>query len=130
MTKVYNLAARKQLRQQLRRSMPEAEILLWSRLRGRKILCRKFQRQYSVGPYVIDLYCPECKLAIEIDGDTHNTDEAREYDEERQAFVEAFGIQFLRFTNNQVYRTIDDVVRQITGKIVEIEKNLSSPSPC
>ena len=58
-------------RRQLRGSMPEAEVILWSRLKGRQLLGCKFRRQYSVGSFVIDFFSVEIKLGIELDGDSH-----------------------------------------------------------
>jgi very-short-patch-repair endonuclease len=106
------------MRQQLRRNMPKAEELLWNKLRRRQVLGYKFRRQFSVGPYSIDFYCPEIKLAIEVDGDSHFSPEATEYDQERQTYIESFGIRFLRFTNNQIYKTITDVMDHIAQTMI------------
>ncbi len=127
MTKVYNKTDEKEMRQRLRRNMPKAEILLWSRLRGRQLLGYKFRRQFSVGSYSIDFYCPELKLAIEVDGDSHFTNDALQYDQERQGFIEVFGIQFLRFTNNQIYQTTDDVIECISQAILERQSSQFPP---
>ncbi len=64
--------------------MPVAERLLWSRLRGKLIAGYKFRRQYSVESFVIDFYCPQAKLAIEVDGESHYRSGAEEYDRLRQ----------------------------------------------
>ena len=80
-------------RRQLRGSMPEAEVILWSRLKGRQLLGCKFRRQYSVGSFVIDFFSVEIKLGIELDGDSHFQPGAPEYDSERQQFIESFGIR-------------------------------------
>jgi len=97
--------------------MPPAEIILWSRLKGRQLEGYKFRRQYSVEHFVIDFYCPELKLAVEIDGDSHYTsphpllgkegNKGRLSDIQRQIQIEAFGIQFLRFTNREVYENLE-----------------------
>ena len=68
--------------------MTEAEILVWSKLRAKQMCGHKFRRQYSVGVYSLDFYCPSLKLAIEIDGDTHFQAGARKYDLTRQEFIE------------------------------------------
>lgn len=60
--------------------MPNEEIILWSRLKNRQLGGLRFRRQYSVGRYVVDFYCPEVRLVIEIDGDYHFTGEAKQYD--------------------------------------------------
>lgn len=73
----------------------------------------KFRRQYSVGSYIIDFYSPEIKLAIEVDGDSHFEHQAIKYDRERQSFIENFGIQFLRFTNIDIYKNLHGVLEEI-----------------
>jgi very-short-patch-repair endonuclease len=73
----------------------------------------KFRRQYSVNQYVIDFYCPELKLAIEIDGDSHHGYFSEKYDNERQKYIESFGIHFMRFTNEDVCNNIDGVLQMI-----------------
>ncbi len=88
----------------------------------------KFRRQYSVNQYVIDFYCPELKLAIEIDGDSHFSIAAQRYDSERQKFIESFGIQFLRFVNNDIYENVDGVLLMIHEWIIKNrDKKHSSP---
>ncbi len=74
--------------------MPQAEAILWSQLQKRQVLGFKFRRQYGVGSYVLDFYCPEVKLAIEIDGNSHLREDAVEYDGTRQAEIEKLGIRF------------------------------------
>jgi very-short-patch-repair endonuclease len=71
MTAFFNRASEREKRRQLRRAMPEPEVLLWLRLKGRQLLGCKFRRQYSVGPYLLDFYTPEAQLGIELDGDSH-----------------------------------------------------------
>ena len=73
----------------------------------------KFRRQYGAGKYVIDFYCPKLKLAIEIDGQTHLDQVARIYDQERQKYIESFGIKFLHFSNYEVYEDLDAVIERI-----------------
>ena len=110
--------------------MPKAETLLWARLRGRQVFGYKFRRQFSVGPYSIDFYCPELKLAIEVDGDSHFSEQAIAYDRERQNYIEAFEIRFLRFTNAQVYKSQNDVVESIVQTALMLkQKDLSLALP-
>ena len=113
MTRVFNRTEQKEKRQALRRESPLAEKLLWQRLRAGQVCGWRFRHQYSVGPYVLDFYCPRLKLAIEIDGASHEGDEAAIYDANRQAFIESYDIHFLRFTNQQIYRQLDSVVEAI-----------------
>ena len=113
MTEVFNKTTELHKRRLLRRNMPQAEILLWAKLRGMGLKGHKFRRQYSVKNYVLDFYCPKQKLAIEIDGDSHFIDGAEEYDRERQAVIESYGIRFLRFTNAEVSENIEGVIIRI-----------------
>ncbi len=70
-----------------------------------------------MGPYIVDFYCPQLKFAIEVDGSTHEGAEAEAYDANRQSFIENYGIHFLRFTNEQIYRQLDRVVETIAEKV-------------
>ena len=122
MTKIYNKNSQKPKRQKLRRQMPGAEIILWNRLRRRQIAGVKFRRQYSVDRFVLDFYCPQLKLAIEVDGPTHQSAEAQGYDQFRQKIIEGLDIQFLRFENRDVYQNIDGVLDAIYQKVLALQK--------
>jgi very-short-patch-repair endonuclease len=93
--------------------MPDAEVILWSKLRRKQMGGHKFRRQYGVGKYSIDFYCPELRLAIEVDGESHFADGAAEKDKERENFIIQFGIRFLRFSNTEVRENLDGVLLQI-----------------
>ena len=84
MTEVFNRISEKAVRQSLRKALPAAELILWSKLKSRQVNGWKFRRQFGVGPYVVDFYCPALKLAIEIDGDSHFQPGEHERDEKRQ----------------------------------------------
>ena len=101
--------------------MPEAEIILWSKLKGKQIYGYKFRRQYSVGSYVIDFYCPKLKLAIEVDGMSHFQPGSEERDNERQKYIENYGIYFLRYINTDIYENLEGVIEQIGETIQEME---------
>jgi len=118
MTAFYNRDTEKKRRQQLRSSMPNAEVLLWARLKGRQLLGCKFRRQSSVGSYVLDHYSPEIKLGIELDGDSHYQEGAHEYDEKRTAFLESFGIKIVRFVNTEIYENLDGVLEAIGREVL------------
>jgi very-short-patch-repair endonuclease len=121
-TELYNRHSEKVKRQILRNNMPQAERVLWQKIKGRQLLGCKFRRQYSVGVFVIDFYVIELKLALEIDGSSHLTPEAREYDLHRERFLESAGIQVIRFTNSQVYDELDDVLKTISSWIERLQK--------
>ena len=81
--------------------MPPAEVILWSKLRNKGVKGYKFRRQYGIEKFVIDFYCPQLKLALEVDGDSHFIEGSDSRDKERQLIIESFGITFLRFTNRE-----------------------------
>jgi very-short-patch-repair endonuclease len=120
MTHLYNRRQAKRRRQELRREMPRCEVILWSRLRNRQVLGVKFRRQYSVGPYVLDFYCPELKLAVEVDGDSHFGPEEEARDARRQRYIERKGIRFSRWPNDQVLHHTDWVVEQIAEVVQDL----------
>ncbi|MFN0159315.1 MAG: endonuclease domain-containing protein [Bacteroidota bacterium] len=119
MTLHYNKTIEKTKRQFLRYHATEHEDFLWSHLRRRQILGVKFRRQYSVGAYVLDFYCPELKLAIEVDGKSHESTSAQRNDLERQTYLERFGIRFLRFRNDEVEYQTGNVIAAIRNDIIE-----------
>lgn len=118
---LYNPKGYKKLRQYLRKNLTRAEVLLWSRLQKHQVYDYKFRRQFGVGNYVLDFYCPELKLAIEIDGDTHFRPQAIVNDTSRQKFLESLGIKTLRFTNNDIYQNISGVMETIIKSVTLIQ---------
>ena len=119
MTLLFNKITEKEKRRKLRNNSTKAEKQLWAEIRSKKIGFR-FLRQYGVEKYVIDFYSPRLKLAIEVDGITHLTQEELEYDERRQSEIEQVGIQFIRFTNWEVLNDIGNVLSRINDKIESI----------
>ena len=119
MNEFFSRESETEKRRMLRGSMPEAEVILWSRLKGRQLLGCKFRRQYSVGSFVIDFYSVEVKLGIEVDGDSHFQPGAREYDRQRQQFLESFGIKIVRVLNVEVKENLDGVLEMIGREILE-----------
>jgi len=107
----------KERRRELRRSQTDAEKAFWARVRNKQFLGMKFFRQYGVGPYILDFYCPAIKLAVELDGGQHNQDENREYDAARSAYLKANGIEVIRYWNNEVLCEIDGVLTQLEQKV-------------
>ena len=122
MGRIYNRQKENLKRRLLRTTMPKAEAILWSKLRRRQMMGYKFRRQFSIEHYVVDFFCPELKLVIEVDGDSHFIGDAPEYDAERQENIENFGIVFLRFLNEEVYDNLNGVLITIAEKIKEIEE--------
>ena len=95
----------------LRNNMTVAEILLWNKLKGKQLLGYDFHRQKPIDRFVIDFFCPELLLAIEIDGDSH--DGKLRKDDRRQREIEKFGVRFLRFSDQEVKQNLEGVVDTI-----------------
>ncbi len=129
MTRVYNKKEHTKLRRRLRNDATKAERLLWWRLRGKQADGLKFRRQYGVGEYVVDFYCPTAKLGIEIDGESHFSPSAELNDAKRLAFIESIGIHVIRFTNPQVYEELDAVVEEIWRVARERVARLANDPP-
>jgi len=110
---IHNRPALKTRRKELRNNSTSAEKRLWSMLQHSNLGGYKFRRQHSVGAYVLDFYCPSERLAIELDGDSHFTDEAVEYDRQRTAYLNALNIKVLRFLNTDVYDNLNAVCESI-----------------
>ena len=111
--KLYDKSSTKEKRTILRENQTKAEEIMWEILRNRKFLGLKFRRQHGIGEYITDFYCSEKKIVIEIDGDTHFNDNAVEYDRIRTEFFNLVGIKVIRFTNNEVYQNIKEVLEEI-----------------
>jgi very-short-patch-repair endonuclease len=104
--------------------MTLSEVLLWNELKNKNILGYDFDRQRPIGNYIVDFYCKELFLAIEIDGDTHIY--RYDYDEERQRELEKLGVHFLRFDDIEVKKSMTNVLRVI---INWIEHHQPTPDP-
>src|SRR5436190_12475565 len=90
-------------RRALRREATDAEALLWSHLRARRLQGFKFRRQHPCGPYIIDFFCAERRVAIELDGGQHFEAAALAYDQRRTGFLALRGLTVMRFTNDQLF---------------------------
>ncbi len=101
--------------------MTLGEILLWNELKQKKMLGYDFDRQRPIDNFIVDFYCKDLQLAIEVDGDSHNFDETYEKDKIRQQRLETLGVKFLRFDDAEVKKDINNVLRVIEGWIKENE---------
>jgi very-short-patch-repair endonuclease len=129
MNHIFNKVEYKQRRQTLRSNMTEPEKKLWQILRGKQMGV-KFRRQHGIGHYIADFYCPELKLLIEVDGESHGLAEAQAYDAIRHDFMHSLGITTLRFTNDEVMNNIEGVHQHLTQYLNTIfEKFSPSQSP-
>jgi len=116
MTKHYSKKTEQGKRRSLRKNMTYCEKIVWTHLRKRQLGFR-FLRQYSVDHFVIDFYCPELKLAVELDGDVHEVPEQKEYDIARQKYLEAFGIKFIRIKNEEFLGNPNKAINKIEKEI-------------
>ena len=113
----------------LRKTSTDAEQRLWSELRNRELLGFKFRRQHPVGDRIVDFYCAEAKLAIELDGSGHLYDLKREGDLDREIELYEKGVRVLRFSNSDVFEKLDCVLNLIIYAI-DPEKSLwAEPKP-
>lgn len=116
---VNNLPHLKYFRRKLRKTMTPAEVRLWSYLKRKQLDGRKFRRQHSVRGYILDFYCPSEKLAVELDGEPHNSAMAADYDHERSLFLRLTGIRVIRFENRVVFdmpEALLDKIREVFGE--------------
>lgn len=110
---INNLPHLKTFRKQLRNNSTPAEAKLWTCLQKSQLDGRKFRRQHSVANYILDFYCPSEAIAIELDGEVHNSVEQKEYDRERDLFLEATGIRVLRFENRVVFEQPEYLLNEV-----------------
>lgn len=117
MNHIFNKTEYKPRRQALRNNMTEPVEKLWQILRGKQMGV-KFRRQHGIGHYIADFYCPELKLVIEVDGDSHGSVDAQTYDAIRNDFMVSLGITTLRFTNDEVMNHLDGVHQHVTQYLI------------
>jgi very-short-patch-repair endonuclease len=116
----------KELARKLRQNMTLSEVLLWQDLKGKQMLGYDFDRQRPIDDYIVDFYCKDLFLAIEIDGITHTYQGAFEKDQFRQQRLESLGVHFLRFNDLDVKKNIKWVLNTIHEWILE---NRPTPNP-
>jgi very-short-patch-repair endonuclease len=114
---LYNDPNRKPDRRRLRKDTTDAERKLWSVLRNREMVGLKFFRQYSIGPYVVDFYCPEQRLAVEVDGGQHAHMHGQRRDALRDSYLRDLDIRVIRFWNNDVLQNIEGVGQKIREEV-------------
>ncbi|HEY2384328.1 MAG TPA: endonuclease domain-containing protein [Terriglobia bacterium] len=108
-----NHPSKKKFRKCLRNESTAAEAVLWKCLQRRQLLGCKFRRQISIDCYIVDFYCPEKKLVIELDGDAHFSPTVDVYEERRTKFLEAQGLKVIRFENVELKENLDWVLERI-----------------
>jgi very-short-patch-repair endonuclease len=97
--------------------MTPSENILWQHLRKKRLSGILFRRQHPISNFIVDFYCHEARLVIEIDGDIHNQQENKEYDENRTFELEKFGLKVIRFSNDDINNNITKVLEILEGEI-------------
>ena len=113
----------------LRKASTPAEDLLWQLVRNRQRCRAKFRRQHSIGPYFCDFYCPEAKLDVECDGLPHFTAEGIERDRRRTAWLNAQGIEVIRFTSEEIEHETQRVLKDIDLALIRQGIQDAAPHP-
>lgn len=110
---LYNKLDLKFIRRKLRSEMPKSEVILWSFLKGKQ-LGYKFRRQHSIGPYIVDFYCPAKRLVIEVDGETHLESFQITEDRQRDNYFRNNFIRVIRFLNTDIQENVQGVIESIS----------------
>ena len=113
-----------QFAKSMRHAATDAENLMWQRLRAKQFMNLKFRRQHVIKPYIVDFYCHEIGLVIELDDGQHNTEDGRAYDVERTQFLEALGLTVVQYWNSDVLGRVDVVLEDLWQVCSEL-KNTS-----
>lgn len=121
---IYNSNVTRHLRKELRNGMTSHEWLLWVHINTDKLGVR-FRRQFGIGPYIADFYCPTLKLVIELDGSQHFTDKGIAHDKDRDAYLRSEGCTVIRFTNEELKQSTAAVIEEIRKTIAALlQKNI------
>ena len=110
----------------LRRNLSRAETILWQHLRKRQLQGLRFRRQFPIANYITDFACPEIKLIIEVDGETHSSASEMAHDKARTEFLESEGWQVLRYWNKDIYDNLEGVLDAIAEAARDIELGRTS----
>jgi len=110
----------------LRKEMSGPEVMLWSRLRGRGPDKPTFRRQHPIGSIIVDFYCPSARLVVEVDGNTHATDEAMRKDRARDHWLASQGIEVMRVPAAAVFRDLRTVAGRILARAEELRAQPTS----
>ena len=113
-------------KRELRSNLTRAEQLLWAKLRLNQIHGLKFRRQHGIESYIVDFFCPERKLIIEVDGDVHATEIQKAKDHRREEYLKSLGLKILRYTNDEVFNNLDGVLEDLARRLF---RDSTSPKP-
>jgi len=107
----------KERARELRQSQTDAEAVFWELVRDRQFEGLKFRRQHQIGDYIVDFYCHEQRLVVELDGEVHDDPEQKKHDAQRDKYLESIGNQILRFKNKTLLETTEKVFQEILAKL-------------
>ncbi|AMQ57498.1 endonuclease domain-containing protein [Algoriphagus sanaruensis] len=110
---------------ELRKRMTSAEKVLWHFLKNKSVDGFKFRRQHPINKYIVDFYCHQIKLVIEVDGGIHDEIEQKEYDAGRTSALEEFGLKVIRFRNEEILYRINSVITHIS-RYLKFEQSINS----
>ena len=110
----------KSLSRHMRKNPTSAEDILWQFIRKKQMLGFRFRRQYAIDRFIVDFYCPSAKLVIEVDGEVHDLPERAAYDAERQHYLESLGITVLRFSNEQIIGSRNEVLMKLNNWLSQL----------
>ena len=118
-----NLASKRRLRSEMTRS----ERLVWSRIRAQQLQGLKFRRQHGIGPYIVDFYCSERGVVVEIDGDVHAGASQAAKHEQRENYLRSLGLRVFRYMNDDVLNRLEDVLEDLWEQLTPGSTSPSSP---
>ena len=114
------------LKRRLRSNLTGPERILWQKLRARQFLQLKFRRQHGIGPYIVDFYCPERSLVIEVDGDSHADARQIQKDRFRDEYLQTTGLTVVRYSNDEIVKNLAGVLEDLAARV---NSDSTSPNP-
>jgi very-short-patch-repair endonuclease len=115
---LYDHKSLKNRRKGLRNNLTKAEMVLWSKLKKSQFENCRFVRQYSVGPYILDFYCPKLRFAIELDGNQHKEIDSVLYDKDRGEYLKSVDIKTIRFWNNDIIKDMQNMLKNLHKELL------------
>jgi len=126
---IHNLTSSNDQRRELRGNLTPAEAFLGKHLKSSQLDGKKFRRQHSIGPYIVDFFCPECRLAVELDGAGHMTEIGADLDTERSEFLKRFNVTVIRSENKWVFENVEAVLEEIRSNLKRLSLGTTPSAP-
>ena len=114
---------------ELRSSMTDAEIKLWSKLRRKQLHSLQFCRQKSIGNFIVDFYCPKARLVIEVDGGQHYQERGMARDAARDSYLRGLGLEVIRFSTRDVLYNLEGVIAVIVERLERAKERKKTKPP-